>query len=87
LRNELAAITGEIEEWQATYDVETWEDLEQSLAHGDLTSAKLRERSDVITQWEENLEDRRLIKHALALYSDVEAARERMIDVADRTMR
>jgi hypothetical protein len=87
LRNELAAITGEIEEWQATYDVETWEDLEQSLADGDLTSAKLRERSDVITQWEENLEDRRLIKHALALYSDVEAARERMIDVADRTMR
>ncbi|UWG49320.1 HTH-domain containing transcriptional regulator (plasmid) [Halalkaliarchaeum sp. AArc-CO] len=25
LRNELAAITEEIEEWQATYDIETWE--------------------------------------------------------------
>jgi predicted transcriptional regulator len=84
LRSELTAITEEIEEWQATYDVETWEDLEQSLADGDLASADLHERRDVITRWEVNLEDRRLIKHALALYSDVEAAREQMIDVADR---
>jgi len=29
LRNELAAITEEIEKWQATYDVETGEELEQ----------------------------------------------------------
>jgi hypothetical protein len=84
LRSELAAITEEIEEWQATYDVETWEGLEQSLADGDLASAELRERRDVISRWEEHLEDRRLMKHALALYSDVEAAREQMIDVADR---
>jgi len=84
LRNELAAITEEIEEWQATYDVETWEELEQSLADGSLSSDELHERRDVITQWEENLEDRRLIKHALALHSDVEAAHEQRIDVADR---
>ena len=32
----------------------------------------------------ENEEDRRLIKHPLELYSDVEAAREQMTDVADR---
>ena len=87
LRNELAAITEEIEEWQATYDVETWEELEQSLADGDLSSDELHERRDVITRWEENLEDRRLIKHALVLYSDVKAAREQMMDVADRAMR
>jgi len=84
LRSELAAITEEIEEWQATYDVETWEELEQSLADGDLASAELRERRDVIAFWHENEEDRRLIKHALELYSDVEAAREQMTDVADR---
>jgi hypothetical protein len=41
----------------------------------------------VITRWEENLEDRRLIKRALVLYSDVEAAREQMMDVADRAIR
>jgi len=51
----LAAITKEIEEWQATFDVETWEELEQSLADGDLTSSDLHERRDVITRWEENL--------------------------------
>jgi len=84
LRSELAAITEEIEEWQATYDVETWEELEQSLADGDLTSAELRDRRDVIAFWRENEEDRRLIKHALELYSDVEAAREQLTDVADR---
>jgi len=87
LRNELMAITEEIEEWQATYDVETWEELEQSLADRDFSSDELRERRDVIGRWEENQEDRRLIKHALALYSDVEAARDQMIDVADRDTR
>ena len=87
LRNELAAITVEIEGWQATYDIETWEEFEQSLADGDLTSYELHERHDVITRWDVNLEDRRLIKHALALYSDVEPARDQRIDVADRTMR
>ncbi len=84
LHDELAAIAEEIEEWQATYDVETWEELEQSLGDGDLASAELRERRDVIPFWRENEEDRRLIKHALRLYSDVEAARERTTDVADR---
>lgn len=84
LRSELAAITEEIEEWQEMYDVETWEDLEQLLADGDLSSADLRERRDMIAFWRENKEDRRLIKHALELYSDVESAREHMTNVADR---
>jgi hypothetical protein len=84
LRSELAAITDEIEAWQETYDVESWEELEQSLADGGLSSADLRERRDVIALWRENEEDRRLIKHALELYSDVESAREQMTDVTDR---
>jgi len=82
LQSELAAITEEIEEWQETYEIETWEELEQSLADGDLTSDELRERCDVITFWRENEEDRRLIKHALELYSDVKAARERVFDLS-----
>ena len=86
LRDELTAITEDIEAWQATYDVETWEVFEQSLADGDLASDELHERRDVITRWEENLEDRRLIKHALVLYPDVKAAREQMMDVADHAM-
>jgi hypothetical protein len=47
----------------------------------------LHERRDVTTRWEENLENRRFFKHALALYSDVEASRDHMIDVADHAIR
>jgi len=80
----LVTITEEIEEWQTIYDVETWEELEQSLADGKLTSSELRDRQEIIEFWRENEADRRLIKHALELYSDVEAAREHVTDVADR---
>ena len=44
----------------------------------------LRERHDVSTRCEEDQKDRRLTKHALALYSDVEATHERRINAADR---
>ena len=84
LRTELTAITEEIEEWQETYGVETWEDLEQSLADDNLSSVDLRERRDVIAFWQENEQDRQLIKHALALYSDVEAARSQMANTDER---
>ena len=84
LQNELAAIAEEIEEWRETYDVETWEELEQSLADDGLSSAEIRDRRDIVRFWQENEEDRQLIKHALELYSDVEAAREQMLDAADR---
>jgi hypothetical protein len=80
----LAAITDDIEDWQATYDVETWKEFEHSLADGDLASADLRDRREVIAFWRENEEDCRLIKHALELYSDVEAAHKQMTDGADR---
>ncbi|SIR94863.1 hypothetical protein SAMN05421858_4769 [Haladaptatus litoreus] len=84
LRSELTAITEEIEAWQEAYAIETWEELEQSLADSDLSSAELRERRDVIGFWRENEQDRQLIKHALELYSDVETAREQMTDAVDR---
>jgi len=84
LRDELAAIASEIEQWRATYDVETWEELEGTLADGDLSSSEISDRRDVISLWRENEADRRLIKHALELYSDVETARERMATAADR---
>jgi hypothetical protein len=84
LQTELTAIAEEIEDWRETYDVETWEELEGSLADGALSSEEIRERRDVVRDWQANEEDRRLIGHALELYSDVEAARERMLDAADR---
>ena len=84
LRSELTEITEEIEEWQSTYNVETWEELEQSLADDSLASGELRDRQDVTALWRENEADRRLIKHALELYSDVEAARNPETDGTER---
>lgn len=84
LRDELAAITEEIEGWQDTYDVESWEDLEQTLADEELSGEAISERREIIASWRENEDDRQLIKHALALYSDVETARQRMLDDAER---
>jgi hypothetical protein len=86
LRDELAAIASEIEDWQDTYDVETWEELEQTLGDSGLSSGEIRERREVIGFWRENEQDRQLIKHALALYADVETAREQMATAADRVM-
>lgn len=80
LRSELAAITEEIEDWREKYGVETWEDLEGTLADDDLSSSSLSERRDVIAFWNENERDRRLIKHALELYEDIEDARNRTTD-------
>ncbi|WEL20301.1 hypothetical protein [Halorhabdus sp. BNX81] len=84
LRSELAAITAEIEGWQETYGVDSWEALEQTLADEGLSSAESSERRDVVTFWRENEADRQLLKHALALYTDVEAAREGMRTMAER---
>ena len=84
LQAELTTIAEEIEDWQEAYDVETWEELEQSLADDTLSSSDIRERRDVVQDWQAIEEDRRLIRHALELYSDIEATRERMLDAADR---
>ena len=79
LRSELMDIAEEIEQWQSEYGVEIKQELERSLAKGDYSSAELRERRDTLQFWRENEQDRRLINHALELYSDVEAAREKTI--------
>ncbi|WP_135667572.1 DUF7342 family protein [Halorhabdus rudnickae] len=84
LRSELATITAEIEDWQKAYDVDSWEGLEQTLADDALSSAEISERRDVISFWQENEADRKILKHALALYADVEASREGMRSMAER---
>lgn len=83
----MAAFTEGIEEWQGTYDIETWEALKRSLADGDLASDELRELRDIIVFWRENEEDRRLIKDALELYSDVDSACEQITDYSSSQWR
>lgn len=73
LREEIVSITEEIQEWKETYDVESRDELEETLTEaGDLSSEELHERNRVIESWEEDLYYKRLIGHALHLYDDIE---------------
>lgn len=72
LRAELVAIAEEIEDWQASYGVESREDLERTLSDPEQTSAAIRERNDVLQSWQENDETRDLIRYALVLYDAIE---------------
>lgn len=72
LREEIAAIADEIEEYQETYDVASLDELEESLTESEFSSEEIHERNRVIEFWEENLYYKRLIGHALHLYDDIE---------------
>jgi hypothetical protein len=70
LREEIATIQEEIDEWKAEFDVESRGDLESTLTDDDLSSEDVRERNTVLRQWERYEDNKRLIKHALELYDD-----------------
>lgn len=76
LRDGLDSIADKIGSWQESYDVESWEDLEQSLADDSLSAEERRERRDVVTHWRESEDSRDIITHALSLYSAVESVQE-----------
>ena len=70
LRGELEAIAARIDDWRATYDVESIEDLEATLAE-DRTPDEIRDRRRVLRRWENSHSSREAIKAALALYDNV----------------
>lgn len=72
LRGELESIAERIMEWRAEYDVESVEELETSLAT-DLEPDEVRERRQVLRQWENSRESRETIETALRLYDDVQS--------------
>lgn len=73
LRDEIAEIQNQIETWKSRYDVESLDDLEDSLTGEDLSSDDIRERNDAIRRWERSIETMRLVDHALSLYDDLES--------------
>jgi predicted ArsR family transcriptional regulator len=75
LRAELEGIAERIDEWKATYDVDSLEELEATLAE-DLSAEEVRERRRVLRRWETSQEDRQLVQAALALYEDVQSLAE-----------
>lgn len=76
LRTELAEIREQIEDWRGRYDVETTDDLEDTLTDESLSSDEIRERNRVIRRWERSLGTEQLIEHALSLYDDLERVAE-----------
>ena len=70
LREEIATIQEQIDEWKTEFDVESRDDLESTLTHDDITSGDVRERNTVLRDWERYEDNKRLLKHALELYDD-----------------
>ncbi|UHH26689.1 DUF7342 family protein [Halobacterium noricense] len=72
LRGELEAIADRIEDWKTTYEVDSPEDLEATLAD-DLSADEIRERRQALRRWENSLRSRDTIQTALQLYDDVQS--------------
>lgn len=70
LREEIATIQEQIDAWKTEFDVETRDDLESTLTDDDLSSGDVRERNEVLREWERYEDNKRLLKHALELYDD-----------------
>ncbi|MFC3959521.1 DUF7342 family protein [Halovivax cerinus] len=70
LRDELEAIAEEIAAWKETYDVDSRDELEATIASA-LPPEEVRERRQVVRDWEENDGYRERIQHALRLYDDL----------------
>ncbi|WP_255171281.1 DUF7342 family protein [Natrononativus amylolyticus] len=71
LREEIASIQAEIDEWKREFAVESRDELESTLTDDGLDSEAIRGRNRVLRHWEGSEDNKRLLKHALELYDDV----------------
>jgi hypothetical protein len=71
LRAEIAAAKETIEAIQDRYDVESREELEESLADPDISAEETKTRSRGLRDWEEESDAISLLKHALSLQDDL----------------
>ncbi|QZP38266.1 DUF7342 family protein [Halobaculum magnesiiphilum] len=67
LRDEIASIHADIDEWKGRFDVESWDELEATLTDDALDSERIRERNRILRQWERYEDNKRLLKHARQL--------------------
>ena len=70
LREEVASIQGQIDEWKTEFDIESRDELESTLTDESRSSEDVRARNKVLRQWERYEDNKRLLKHALELYDD-----------------
>ncbi|MFP9191240.1 hypothetical protein ACLI4Q_06200 [Natrialbaceae archaeon A-CW1-1] len=67
LTNEFRAIGDEIDSWRSTYEVETLEELRQSIGREALSAEDRRERLEIIEEWEYNIQVREALELAISL--------------------
>jgi len=70
LREEIASIQADIDEWKQKFSIESRDDLEATLTDDELDSEAIQERNRVLRQWDRYEDNKRLLKHALELYDD-----------------
>ncbi|WP_226007457.1 DUF7342 family protein [Natrinema salinisoli] len=71
LTAELQAIGNEIDSWKSTYNVESLEELRQSIGSNDLSPDDRSERLDIIEEWEYNVQIREALQLAISLQSSL----------------
>jgi hypothetical protein len=86
LREEIADIQEEIDEWKARFDVKSRDELESTLADEGLSSENVRERNTVLRNWERYEDNKRLVKHALELYDDARSLYPGQNDSSDSSV-
>lgn len=86
LREEIATIQAGIDEWKAEFNVESRDDLESTLTDDDLSSEDVRERNNVLRDWERYEDNKRLLKHALELYDDARSLYPGQNDSSDSSL-
>jgi hypothetical protein len=69
LRDEIATIQSDIDEWKAEFGVDSREELESTLAEK-TDSEAVQRRNRVLRKWEQYEDNKRLLGHALELYDD-----------------
>lgn len=70
LREEIASVQADIDEWKTQFGVESRDALEATLTDDALDSEDIQQRNRVLRQWERYEDNKRLLKHALELYDD-----------------
>jgi hypothetical protein len=70
LREEVASIQADIDEWQREFSVESRDELESTLTDDGLDSEAIQHRNRVLRRWEHHEDNKRLLRHALELYDD-----------------
>ncbi|MEZ3115764.1 hypothetical protein RYH80_07515 [Halobaculum sp. MBLA0147] len=82
LRDQVAEIQSQVDEWRTEFDVESREELESTLTDAAQSGEETRRRNAVLRRWERLADDRRLLRHALELYDD---ARSLHPDASEQT--